>query len=172
MKPELYRSRLNNVMFKPGHTLKLKVLELRGDRALIDFGPFRATADIKIPVTLGEELTVRVLEAGKQLKLGVIDSDQTNPKSPESSPIRPENVFDENLKKIQNDLKQILNQAVDPKNVNKVNPSILNILENLNTYFEPLGLKKIFTTLAPRIQSYFENSGIFFEKKLPNNQPL
>ena len=54
LKPELYRSRLNNLMFKPGQAINLKVLELRGDRALIDFGNFRATADIKIPVTRGE----------------------------------------------------------------------------------------------------------------------
>jgi hypothetical protein len=127
MKPELYRSRLNNVMFKPGLTLKLKVLELRGDRALIDFGRFQATADIKIPVTLGEELTVRVLEAGRQLKLGVIGPDQTHPKTPESMPNRLEVISDENLKIIQNDLKQILNQAVDPKNVNRINPSTLNM---------------------------------------------
>jgi anti-anti-sigma regulatory factor len=166
MKPELYRSRLNNLMFKPGLTLKLKVLELRGDRALIDFGRFRATADIKIPVTLGEELTVRVLEAGKQLKLGVIDSDQTHPRSPESMPKRLDIVSDENLNKIQNDLKQILNQAVDLKNVSRINSSILNVLESLISYFEPLDLKKIITELISRLRSNFENSGIFFEKRL------
>ena len=70
---------------EPGSTLKLKIIELKGDRALIDFGSFRTTADIKIPVTLGEELMVRVLEAGKQLKLGVIIADQKNPLSAELS---------------------------------------------------------------------------------------
>ena len=66
IKPDLYQSVLNANMFKPGSTLRLKVLELKGDRALIDFGNFRATADIKIPVTLGEELLVRVQEFGRQ----------------------------------------------------------------------------------------------------------
>ena len=67
----------------PGSTLKLKIIALNGDRALIDFGNFRATANIKIPVTLGQEMMVRVLEAGRQLKLGVITPDQKNPMSPE-----------------------------------------------------------------------------------------
>ena len=106
MKPELYRSHLNNVTLKPGHTLRLKVIELRGDRALIDFGQFRATADIKIPVTLGEELTVRILEAGKQLKLGIIGADQRSLIAPESMPNRLETISDEDLKRIQTDLKQ------------------------------------------------------------------
>ena len=54
IKPELYQFVLKTSSFKPGSTLTLKVVELRGDRALIDFGQFRATADIKIPVALGE----------------------------------------------------------------------------------------------------------------------
>jgi len=66
---------------EPGSTLKLKIIELNGNRALIDFGNFRTTADIKIPVTLGDELMVKVLEAGKQLKLGVITVGQNNPVS-------------------------------------------------------------------------------------------
>ena len=85
VKPEFYKLNLKMGAFEPGSTLKLKIIGLQGDRALIDFGNFRTTADIKIPVSLGEELTVRVLEAGKQLKLGVINPDQKNPISPESA---------------------------------------------------------------------------------------
>jgi len=85
VKPELYKSKSQMGALEPGRTLKLKIIELNGNRALIDFGNFRATADIKIPVTLGEELMVRVLEAGQQLKLGVITVDQKNPMSPEIS---------------------------------------------------------------------------------------
>jgi hypothetical protein len=166
MKPELYRSGLNNVVFKPGHTFKLKILELRGDRALIDFGQFRTTADIKIPVTLGEELNVRVLEAGKKLKLGVIDTDHTNPQAPELRSNRPEIVSDENLKRNYIDLKQILNQIVASPNANKLNQVIINIFSLLNSYFEFIDLRKLNTESASRIESYLENSGIFFEKRL------
>ena len=151
---------------EPGSTLKLKIIALNGGRALIDFGNFHATADIKIPVTLGEELMVRVLEAGRQLKLGVINPDQKNPISPELMGHRLETPRDENLNKIQKDLTQILNQSLDPRGAKKTPQSIFNVLANLNTYFEPFELKEIVAELLPRLKSYFENSGIFFEKAL------
>ena len=165
VKPELYKSKSQMAALEPGRTLKLKIIELNGNRALIDFGNFRATADIKIPVTLGEELRVRVLEAGQQLKLGVITVDQKNPMSPEISGQPLEASPGENLNKVQSDLSRILNQAVDASN--KKNPSsIFNVLASLNAYFEPFELKEIIAELLPRLKSHFENSGIFFEKSL------
>jgi len=151
---------------EPGSTLKLKIIELKGDRALIDFGNFRTTADIKIPVTLGEELMVRVLEAGKLLKLGVINADQKDPISAELSGQRLKVPPDENLNKVGNDLSRILNQVADQSGGKKIPSSIFNILANLNAYFEPFELKEIISELLPRLKSHFENSGIFFEKSL------
>ena len=146
--------------------LTLRVIELRGDRALIDFGRFRATADIKVPVTLGEELTVKVLDAGKQLRLGVLGSEQKNTTGAELPPSRLEVLSDENLKKIQHDLKQLLDQAGNTRCVHPLNQSITSILEKLNAHFEPFDLKKIVAELPSRLQSYLENSGILFEKRL------
>ncbi len=103
--------------FRPGSTLKLKIIELRGDRALIDFGKFRATADIKVPVTLGEELRVRVLESGRQLTMSVISLEQKNTLATEALPARFDDPNGESLKKTQADLKRIINQAMgSPKN--------------------------------------------------------
>jgi len=166
IKPDAGKSHLKMSALEPGSTLKLKVIALNGGRALIDFGNFRATADIKIPVTLGEELMVRVLEAGRQLKLGVINPDQKNPISPEEMGHRLETPRDENLNKIQKNLTQILNQSLDPTGGKKTPQSIFNVLANLNAYFEPFELKEIIAELLPRLKSYFENSGIFFEKTL------
>jgi hypothetical protein len=166
VKPEFYKSKLKMGALEPGSTLKLKIISLNGDRALIDFGNFRATANIKIPVTLGQELMVRVLEAGRQLKLGVITSDQKNPMSPERMGHRLETPPAENLNKVGNDLSRILIQAADPSGGKKIPSSIFNILASLNTYFEPFELKEIIAELLPRLKSHFENSGIFFEKAL------
>ncbi len=166
VKPEFYKSKLKMGALEPGSTLKLKIIELKGDRALIDFGNFRTTADIKIPVTLGEELMVRVLEAGKLLKLGVINADQKDPLSAELSGQRLKAPPDENLNKVGNDLSRILNQVADPSGGKKIPSSIFNILVNLNAYFEPFELKEIISELLPRLKSHFENSGIFFEKSL------
>ena len=152
--------------FQPGSTLTLKVIELQGDRALIDFGNFRAAADIKIPVTLGEELTVKVLEAGKQLKLGIINLDQKNAIPAEVSAQGSEKRPNDNLNKVQNDVIRILNQVANPFRGQKTPLSIFNILASLNAYFEPIELKEIISDLLPRLRSHFENSGIFFEKSL------
>jgi hypothetical protein len=166
VKPEFYKSKIKPEALQPGSTLKMKVIELNGDRALIDLGNFRMTADIKIPVTLGEELAVRVLEAGKQLKLAVISPDPKSAIPAEASAKRSEAPANKNLNKIQNGVTRILNQVVNSSDGKKTPSSIFNILATLNAYFEPFELKGIISDLLPRLRSYFENSGIFFEKSL------
>jgi hypothetical protein len=166
VKPEFYKSTLKMGGLEPGNTLKLKIIGLQGDRALIDFGNFRTTADIKIPVTLGEELTVKVLEVGRQLKLGVINSDQKNPGVSEAPGQRRQAPPAENLNKIGNELSRILNHAADLSGDKKSPSSIFNVLARLNSYFEPFELKEIMAELLPRLKSHFDNSGIFFEKSL------
>jgi hypothetical protein len=166
VKPEFYKSTLKMGGLEPGNTLKLKIIGLQGDRALIDLGNFRTTADIKIPVTLGEELTVKVLEAGRQLKLGVINSDQKNPGVSEAPGQRRQAPPAENLNKIGNELSRILNHVADLSGDKKSPSSIFNVLARLNSYFEPFELKEIMAELLPRLKSHFDNSGIFFEKSL------
>lgn len=166
IKPELYQSVLKTSSFKPGSTLTLKVVELRGDRALIDFGQFRATADIKIPVALGEELLVKVQESGPQLKLSLLNPELKTISSTDSGSPHLENLSDKGFKGIQNDIKQILNQTrAGPTAKNIPNP-ILNILEGLNTHFESFNLEKAIAELVPRLKLYVDHSGIFFEKML------
>jgi hypothetical protein len=169
IKPELAKSLLNTNAFKPGRILKLKILELRGDRALIDFGNFRTTADIKIPVTLGEELRVRVLESGRQLKMSLISPEPKNPLATEVLPPCYEDPTGPGLKKIQNDLKQILSQAMESQTGKSMPQPILNILSGLNSHFESIDLKEIITKLMPKLKSYLENSGFLFEKSLENS---
>ena len=166
IKPDSLKSQLNKIAYKPGSTIRLKVIELRGDRALIDFGAFRATADIKIPVMLGDELQARVLESGKQLKLGVINIEPKDPLSTDRMLNRLEIQSDEGFKKVSTDLRQILSQAIGSHGGRTIPHDIRNIFNSLNTYFEPFELKEIITKLIPRIQAYVENSGIFFEKTL------
>jgi len=169
LKPEQSESLLSVNSFKPGTTLKLKILELRGDRALIDFGKFRATADIKIPVTLGEELRVKVLESGRQLKMSVIGPEQKTPLGTDSPPVGLEDPMGHSLKKAQTDLKLILNQVLESQTGKSLPQSILNILNGLNTHFESFNLEIITAKLIPQLKTYLENSGIFLEKYLENS---
>jgi len=168
-KPELSESLLNINAFKPGRILKLKILELRGDRALIDFGKFRATADVKIPVTLGEELRVKVLESGRQLKMSVISAEPKNPLAAEILPGRFQAPVAGSLQKVQGDLKQILNRAGESQISKSMPQSITYILSSLNAYFEPINLIEVITKLIPQLKAYLENSGVFFEKSLENS---
>jgi hypothetical protein len=169
IKPELSDSLLNEKSFKPGSTLKLKILELRGDRALIDFGKFRATADIKVPVALGEELRVKVLEFGRQLKMSVIGPEQKIPLGTDSAPASLEDPMSHSLTKAQTDLKLVLNQALKSQAVKSLPQSIANILNWLNYHYETFDLGKNVTKLIPQLKAYLENSGVFLEKYLEDS---
>lgn len=166
IRPDVYQAVLNTDMFKPGSILKLKVLELRGDRALIDFGNFRTIADVKIPVTLGEELLVRVQECGRQLKLNLLNPEQIKTLTTDSMPRSVEFPAVEGFQKILTDLKPILNQALAPQNASKMPMPILNLLAALNARFESFDLKENVADIAPRLKAYLESSGLFFEKFL------
>jgi len=169
MKPELSKSLLNATAIKAGSILKLKILELRGDRALIDFGKFRATADIKIPVILGEELRVRVLESGPQLKMSVIGPESKKPLMTGILPERLEAPAADRLQKVQADLKQILDRVVASQTGKPIPQSIINILNSLNSHFEPIDLTEVIAKLIPRLRAYLENPGVFLEKYLEDS---
>ena len=166
VRPEHLKAGIKMGALQPGSTFTLKIIELNGDRALIDLGNSRTTADIKIPVSLGEELTVKVLEAGKQLKLAVINPDPKSSLPAEAFTQQSEKAPIKNLNQVQNDVTRILNQVLNSPDGKKMPSSMFNILATLNTYFEPFELKEIISDLFPRLRSHYENSGIFFEKSL------
>jgi hypothetical protein len=166
IKPDLYQTVLNTDRFNPGSILKLKVLELRGDRALIDFGNFRAIADVKIPVTLGEELLVSVQSSGRQLKLSLLNSEQKKILSTDS-PTQPGNrLCAADLNRLQTDLKQILNQVAAPQGFKALPGPFPNVFSALNAHFESLDLRESVSVIFARLKSYVENSGLLFEKLL------
>ena len=142
IKPELHQSIFNTSSFKPGSTLSLKVLELSGGRALIDFGSFRATADVKVPLTLGEELLVRVQESGRLLKLSLLTPEPKNISTPESIAPPTEKLPQEIFKGFQLDLKQILNHYLESKTTGKMPKQILDLVENQAALQKIFALKK------------------------------
>jgi hypothetical protein len=150
--------------FKPGETLRLTVLELRGDRALIDFGTFRSIADIKVPVSLGDVLLVRVLDPGNPLKLSLIGAESKQPASDFSA--RPQQALSEDsLQRTKADLRPILNHLIETAG-KQLPRQILNAMAVLNGHLEGFDCKAGPSELAPQIQARLENSGIFFEKKM------
>lgn len=166
IKPDVYQAVLNTDRFNPGSILKLKVLELSGDRALIDFGTFRAIAEVKIPVTLGEELLVSVQSSGRQLRLSLLNPAQKNFLSTDSPTRPPGRPGAADIVGLQTDLKQILNQVAASENVKTLSGPFLNILSALNSHFESLDLRESAGEILARLKAYVENSGLWFEKLL------
>lgn len=67
---ELEKFILNQELMGPGDKLDGKIIEIKKDgKALIDFGAFRALAEIKFPIKAGETLRVIVEAKEPQLKL-------------------------------------------------------------------------------------------------------
>jgi hypothetical protein len=164
--PALHQAGLKLDMFKPGSILRLQVLELRGNRALVDFGTFKATADVKVPVTLGEKLLVRVQETGRQLKLNLLNTEQIKNLTADSAPRSAGQFPAEDFKRILTDLKPVLNQILASPDSAKLPSRILDILGALNARFEGLDVTTNIAEIVSRIKAYLENSGLFYEKLL------
>jgi hypothetical protein len=75
----------------------------------------------------------------------------------------------DSLEKVQAEVKRILNQPLDAHVGKSIPKSIVNILNVLNAYYEPIELEEGIAKLIPRLKSYLENSGVFFEKNLENS---
>ena len=74
--PQLNRSAWMQEIVKPGDLFNIKIIDLKDNhRALVDFGKFRAIAEVKFPVQIGAELLVKVTDTGGQLRLQVIETD-------------------------------------------------------------------------------------------------
>lgn len=166
IKPEQYQSVLHSSAFKPGSILKIKVLELSGDRALIDLGPIRTRADIRIPVRRGEELLVKVQESGNQLKLGLLRPSASSLSGNGATAQPPPSAAIETDRIIQASLKPLLVQLMQPHNAKPIPKSMFNVFDMLNRYFESFDLEKRLPEILPRLKSYVNHSGFFFEKQL------
>ncbi len=118
-------------VFQPGSMLRIKVLELNGNRALIDFGAGRTTADIKIPVRVGEELLVRVQESVTQPRLELVASDPAASSGDKVVGLRTPTVDLDSRRIIQPDLKQLLLQFLGSDRTSGVPANLRKSIEFL-----------------------------------------
>jgi hypothetical protein len=82
---------LGEMPLRAGDMLRLKVIDVREDnRALVDFGKFRALAEVAFPVSTGDELTVKVIDTKGQLRLTLVPAGAgTAPTPGASEPSKP-----------------------------------------------------------------------------------
>jgi hypothetical protein len=167
--PEIRRSILAPDIIMLGDELTGKILDFKADgRTLVDFGKFRALAQVTFPVSESQVIHVKVSEIGEQIKLSLIDPETKKIDMTKNLISKFEIVPDDEFKKLQSEIKQILNRDSNLFQGEKLPGNIKNALLNIHSHFEPLNISSNISKLIPQLKSYIENSGIYFENKLEN----
>ncbi len=147
-----------------GDQLEGNVLEVKSDgRALIDFGDFRALANIDFPIKAGDKLPLLVADKGAQLKLTM---QQTMPElSPEARSIvsRIEILPENAPAKTQANIQQLMDADAQ-----KLPQLVKDLLSRLGQFLEALEIKPggDRAKLVQQLFSQIRKSGLFFEKDL------
>jgi hypothetical protein len=163
--PRLNRSAWFQEIVKPGNVFNLKIVEVKDNhRALVDFGKFRALAEVKFPLKAGAELLVKVSDTDGQLRLQVVDPASKDLAGRKNVLGRLEILSFDVFNKIQSDIKQAARQILSLPDRQLPPEHIHRALATLDTHFESLDLSKTVTRLLPLLKSYVENAGFFFEK--------
>ncbi len=152
---------------RPGDTLQVRVLEILSDqRVRVDFGQFRANAEITFPVKPGQEFMARLIETGHQLRFNVIQSDASPGSRADSFLESLKLLPDEKFQQIRFDILQVLGQIPDSKEGKLLPPNILNALNQIQGHFSTLLIQDNISKLASNLKAYIENSGVFFENRV------
>jgi hypothetical protein len=156
---------LEEMPLRAGDLLRLKVIDVREDnRALVDFGKFRALAEVAFPVSAGEELTVKVIDTRGQLRLALLPAGaETAPPPAAAEPVRP--FADQSLTQLRQQLDQVAEVIARPSG-QAASGAIRSAIEDLRLFLEPLQTDAGAAQTTPRVRSLCEDSGIFFEKRL------
>jgi hypothetical protein len=161
--PKIKDIGIDRATIKTGDILRLRVLEILSDhRVAVDFGKFRANAEIKFPVTVGEELMAKVVETGRQFRLQVTHADS---EAASRSFGKFEFLSNEIFQRSRSDIQQIHHQ-INNLDTHKLPPSFHQALDNIQRYFTSLTLGENTAKLAVDLKAYLEHSGFFFEKRI------
>jgi len=167
--PEIRRFFSSQDIVKLGDELTGKIVDFKSDgRTLVDFGKFRALAEVSFPVSKSQVIHVKVAEIGEQIKLSLIDPETKKSDMTKNLISKLEIVSDDEFKRLQSDINTVLSRDAHLFKGEKLPPNIKNALLNIQSHFEPLNISSNISKLIPQLKSYIENSGIFFEKKLEN----
>ncbi|MDY6793094.1 MAG: hypothetical protein SWH54_17650 [Thermodesulfobacteriota bacterium] len=167
--PEMRKFFSNQDIIKVGDELTGKILDFKADgRTLVDFGKFRALAEVSFPVAKSQVIQVKVAEIGEQIKLSLIDHETKKSDLTKNLISKLEIVSDDEFKKLQSDIKQVLNRDASLSAGEKLPRNIKNALLNIHSHFEPLNVSSSMEKLIPQLKAYIENGGILFESKMEN----
>jgi hypothetical protein len=150
-----------------GDRLFGRVLELKGSgRAFMDFGRFRATADIGFPVRQGEVIHVKVMGKGTPLRLGLCSPEPGIPERAHNALRLGEFPTRHLINEIHSQIRH-LSPLADAEHKGKTGSSELsNVVRNLMSHFEPIDMGKEVSQISGQLKKFIEDAGIFYEKKL------
>ena len=156
---------LEEMPLRAGDVLRLKVIDVReGLRALVDFGKFRALAEVTFPVSAGDELTVKVIDTQGQLRLALVPAGaEAAPVPAGSEPLQP--FAAQSLTQLRQQLDQVaalIARSPDQAAAGALRSAVQELLQ----FLEPLQPDAGAAQTTPRVRSLCEDSGIFFEKRL------
>ncbi|MCP5102186.1 MAG: hypothetical protein GY950_02345 [bacterium] len=170
---ELEKFILNHQFLKPGDKLEGKIIQVKENgKVLINFGKFRAVAEINFPIKEGDTLPVAVDSKGPKLKLRV-DNPQLEVSRRTRDIVSKIDIFPEKaFSKVQVEVQKVLDsesaQAGRDGRVGRVLPEIIKqAFTRISTYFEALDPAAASTLkLVTQLSTNIRKSGIFFEKDL------
>lgn len=152
---------------QPGDLLKVSVLEVfERQRALVDLGRFRATADIAFPVAAGDQLWVRVVETHNQLRLQLVPE----PAAADPSGGKPaglvQAVSAESLGQAQTRIHQLAGAGQQAPASHRLPAGPQQVLEALKILLEPFDLTAGVEAIARKLKEFCDGSGLFLELRL------
>ncbi len=165
--PQLNRSAWMQEIVKPGDVFSLKIIDLKDNqRALVDFGRFRAIAEIKFPVKPGAELLAKVTDTDGQLRLQLIDPESKAFSGSKNGIKNLQIISSDVFNKIQTDIQQAVRQILNLPDSQLPPEPFRRAMAALDAHFASIDLSKAVAKWFPLLKSYVENAGFFFETKL------
>lgn len=163
---DIRRNLPESVHLKPGDVLSVRVLEVfENRRARVDLGRFRALADIGFPVAAGDELRVRVLETGGQLRLQVTAAPRDlAPDAPAGGPVRMAAL--ESLQSVRARIDQVAGASQRRTDAPPLPIELRQAAAALRLFLEPIDPRSNPEALAHRLRDFSEDSGLFLERRL------
>ena len=150
-----------------GDKLVGRVLEINSNnKAFIDFGRFRALAEVGFPVKKGEVINVKVLENGAPLRLSLEKIGAGTAREAKKTALPGEFPSKNLIKELRSQIKDAL---YSPGRINKGKPvplEIQNAIIKLTSNFEPMDISKTISRLSSQLKTLTDGSGIFYEKKI------
>ncbi|MGD9412088.1 MAG: hypothetical protein PVJ54_09525 [Desulfobacterales bacterium] len=164
--PQLIRSAWVQEIIKPGDVFRLRVIEIKDNqRALVDFGKFRALAEVKFPVKAGADLLAKVTGTEGQLRLQLINSESRGGAGGKNDASQLKILSFDLFERIQSDIRQAVRHISKLPDGQMPPEHITRALTTLDAHFESIALNRNMEKWIPLLKSRLEDNGLFFEKK-------